>query len=56
MEQIYHPAKPSNAWVQKKYLISKATDKFFRDVYDVSKFIIHFFKEIFTPRLDTLRR
>jgi phospholipid/cholesterol/gamma-HCH transport system permease protein len=32
-----------------KYLISKTIDGFFISIYDVSKFILQFFKEAFTP-------
>lgn len=32
-----------------KYFISKPIDQFFIGVYDISKFIIQFFKELFTP-------
>src|SRR5216117_110866 len=32
-----------------KYLISKSIDRFFINIYDVSKFIVQFFKETFTP-------
>src|SRR5215216_2217983 len=33
----------------KKYVISKFIDPFFLDVYNVYKFIVHFFKEVFVP-------
>jgi phospholipid/cholesterol/gamma-HCH transport system permease protein len=32
-----------------KYIVSKSIDKFFTSIYDVSKFIVQFFKEAFTP-------
>src|SRR6266496_4762893 len=32
-----------------KYFISKGIDQFFIGVYDISKFIVQFFKEAFTP-------
>ena len=32
-----------------KYLIAKPIDQFFVGVYDISKFVIQFFKEAFTP-------
>jgi len=34
---------------QAKYFISKGIDEFFAGVYDVSKFTLQFFKEVFTP-------
>src|SRR6266487_6522924 len=33
----------------KKYIISKAIDEFFFDIYKVYKFILRFFKEVFVP-------
>lgn len=32
-----------------KYLVSKTVDGFFSGIYDVSKFVLQFFKEAFTP-------
>jgi phospholipid/cholesterol/gamma-HCH transport system permease protein len=32
-----------------KYVLSKSIDQFFISIYDVSKFIVQFFKEAFTP-------
>jgi phospholipid/cholesterol/gamma-HCH transport system permease protein len=32
-----------------KYLVSKTIDGFFTGIYDVSKFVLQFFKEAFTP-------
>src|SRR5215470_16760150 len=32
-----------------KYLISKPVDGFFSGIHDVAKFILQFFKEVFTP-------
>ena len=32
-----------------KYFVSKKTDQFLTDVYDISKFILQFFKELFLP-------
>ena len=39
----------SNYDEQKRYVISKGIDGFFTDIYNVVKFILHFFKEAFTP-------
>jgi phospholipid/cholesterol/gamma-HCH transport system permease protein len=42
-------AMESTTTKQEKYFISKDIDNFFIGVYDVSKFIVQFFKEAFTP-------
>ena len=34
---------------QPKYIISKPIDQFFIGVYDISKFVVQFFKELFAP-------
>ena len=50
MEQIYYQAKPIA--VKKKFVFSKDIDHFFVDVYDVYKFIILFFRGVFSPPFD----
>lgn len=39
----------SNTGSTKKYLISKRVDQVFMDLYEVYKFILRFFKEVFLP-------
>lgn len=39
----------SNTGSTKKYLISKRVDQIFMDLYEVYKFILRFFKEVFLP-------
>ena len=38
-----------NSLPSKKYFISKKTDEFFQDIYNVYRFVGRFFKEAFTP-------
>ncbi len=40
--EIPAPPKPE------KYLLSKKADTFFRDIYSVCSFIVHYFKEAFS--------
>jgi phospholipid/cholesterol/gamma-HCH transport system permease protein len=44
-------AKPMslNAANEKKYFISKGIDDFFTGIYEISRFIFQFFKEVFVP-------
>lgn len=48
MNHIDYPAKSSSYNLNRKFVVSKGVDEFFKGLYDTFKFIVLFFKELFT--------